>query len=342
MVFGVEKITLIIKKKNYLDYVFRVGKGKIFHITPKNVPINFAYSLVAGLLSGNHNIIRVHSKNCEITNTICKIINEVLKKKKFSVFKNYILVINYNSSSDLTEKYSLECDSRIIWGGDKTVNSIKKMKTKTDSIDISFPDRFSLCLINVKKLNNKNLIDLASKFYNDSYIMDQSACSSPHLIIWINYSQKSNLIKKFWDEVYKLVKKKYSFTDYLSFNKFQKSNENLILLKKNVVDFKNYSNLLHLTEIKNLDYRLEEIRGLAGSFYNIFLKDINSLKDVNSEKFQTLTYFGFEKKFLIDLAKNNFLLGVNRICPLGRALNFSLFWDGKDLVQSLSRVINIE
>tara|TARA_B100001741_G_scaffold270459_1_gene238022 strand:- start:464 stop:1648 length:1185 start_codon:yes stop_codon:yes gene_type:complete len=329
-------------KKNYQDDILRLGKGKIFHITPKNVPINFAYSLSVGLLSGNHNIVRVHSKNCEITNTICELIKKIFKKKKYSIYKNYIQVINYESSSELTEKYSLECDSRIIWGGDDTVNSIKKMKTKPDSADIAFPDRFSLSLINAGKLNNLNLKDLVSKFYNDTYIMDQSACSSPHLIIWLNHKKKSHLIKKFWDEVFKLVEKKYSITEYLSFNKLQKSNENLIILNKNVIDFKNYSNLIHLTEIKNLDYKLEDIRGLAGSFYNIFLKNINSLKDIKSDKFQTLTYFGFEKKFLKELAKNNFFLGVNRICPLGRALNFSIFWDGKDLVQSLSRVINIE
>ena len=40
------------------------------------------------------------------------------------------MILSYESSSNLTDKYSLECDSRIIWGGDKTVNTIKSKKTK--------------------------------------------------------------------------------------------------------------------------------------------------------------------------------------------------------------------
>ena len=40
----------------------RLGRGLVFHIAPSNVPVNFAYSLVAGLLAGNSNIVRVSQK----------------------------------------------------------------------------------------------------------------------------------------------------------------------------------------------------------------------------------------------------------------------------------------
>ena len=49
--------------KNYNFFKNRFGRGTVFHITPSNVPTNFAYSLVFGLLSGNNNIIRLPSKN---------------------------------------------------------------------------------------------------------------------------------------------------------------------------------------------------------------------------------------------------------------------------------------
>lgn len=42
---NIEKI-----KKNYSQN-FRIGRGLSFHIAPSNVPINFAYSMVIGLLS---------------------------------------------------------------------------------------------------------------------------------------------------------------------------------------------------------------------------------------------------------------------------------------------------
>ena len=50
-------------KRDYENSKLRQGLGIIFHITPSNMPINFFYSYLFGLLSGNINIVRVPSKN---------------------------------------------------------------------------------------------------------------------------------------------------------------------------------------------------------------------------------------------------------------------------------------
>ena len=61
--FFCRKANLLAQKKKYVrDDNLRLGRGVLFHIAPSNVPINFGYSLVAGLLSGNYNIVRVSSK----------------------------------------------------------------------------------------------------------------------------------------------------------------------------------------------------------------------------------------------------------------------------------------
>ena len=41
------------------DGNFYIGRGILFHIAPSNVPVNYAYSLVAGLLTGHANIVRI-------------------------------------------------------------------------------------------------------------------------------------------------------------------------------------------------------------------------------------------------------------------------------------------
>ena len=72
-------------KINYFDSkVIRFGLGKLFHITPSNMPTNFAYSLIFGLLGGNSNIIKVPSNDFQEIKIICKSINTVLKKKNLS------------------------------------------------------------------------------------------------------------------------------------------------------------------------------------------------------------------------------------------------------------------
>ena len=51
-------ISNLSKKLNY--DLLRVGRGILFHIT-SNVPINFAFSFVFELLTGNYNIVQVPS-----------------------------------------------------------------------------------------------------------------------------------------------------------------------------------------------------------------------------------------------------------------------------------------
>ena len=69
-------------KSNFISEKLKKGKGLIFHITPSNVPTNFVYSLIFGLLTGNSNVIKVPSKKFEQVSIICSLINKILKKKK--------------------------------------------------------------------------------------------------------------------------------------------------------------------------------------------------------------------------------------------------------------------
>ena len=56
---------LNLKKDFFCDEKLRLGRGMIFHIAPSNVPVNFAYSLISGLLAGNKNIVRLPTKDFE-------------------------------------------------------------------------------------------------------------------------------------------------------------------------------------------------------------------------------------------------------------------------------------
>ena len=66
---------------------YRFGRGLVFHITPSNIPINFAYSWVFGLLSGNSNIVKVSSKRFEQTKIICEASEKVIKQNPELLFR---------------------------------------------------------------------------------------------------------------------------------------------------------------------------------------------------------------------------------------------------------------
>ena len=79
-------------------------------------------------------------------------------------------------------------------------------------------------------MNNFNFNLLIEKFYNDTYLVDQNACSSPHLIIW--YGDKISIGKKqFWNQLNKYVKKKYNSPTISSIDKITKLHGDVIKLE---------------------------------------------------------------------------------------------------------------
>ena len=84
---------------------------------------------------------------------------------------------------------------------------------------------------------------------------------------------------------------------------------------------------------------------ILGDFLAYFLKKkINQLDELNNiinEKIQTITYFGYKKKFLNRFIENNNLTGVDRVVPVGMALDLDFKWDGYNIMERLTRIINI-
>ena len=146
-------------KNNFLSNHTRVGLGLIFHITPSNIPTNFAYSLIFGLITGNSNIVKVPSQNFEQVEIICKSINKILKNKHKSI-RDMISVVRYTNNDSYTKKISAICNARLIWGGDNSISNIRKFTLNQRAIDIAFADRYSFCVIDTReilKLSNQDI-----------------------------------------------------------------------------------------------------------------------------------------------------------------------------------------
>jgi hypothetical protein len=77
-------------------------------------------------------------------------------------------------------------------------------------------------------------------------------------------------------------------------------------------------------------------------FFVVKIGDINDLLLHDSEKLQTLSYFGYAKDEVRDFVLNNPLIGIDRVVPLGRALDFDVVWDGINILQNLTRLVNIQ
>ena len=335
-----EKNILNLKKK-YESSKNLIGLGLVFHITPSNIPTNFAYSLIFGLLTGNSNILKVPSKNFKEIEIICDILKKTIKKMKF--FKNRISIVQYKNNESFTKRISSICDARVIWGGDKTVSEIRSYKLQERAIDVSFADRYSLCLINIDKLKSLDSFEIknfAKKFYNDTYLVDQNACSSPHLIVWMG-SDNKNLKKKFWNSLYILAKENYNLTTDASIEKYINLCKYTLLSDK-IKKIHRHQNILYRVEFNKIDENNHYYRGKWGLFFEYNINKIDELKKIINKKYQTLTYFGIDTSLLKNFIINNKLKGIDRVVPVGQSLDISLMWDGYDIVNTLSRCIEIK
>ena len=330
-------------KKKLLSKNIRLGRGLIFHICPSNVPTNFIYSFFFGLLSGNSNIVKIPSKNFKEKEIILSVIKSLFSKKKYASIKNSSCFIKYNNMPDTTKKISSICDGRVIWGGDNTINEIRKAWIPERAIDITFPDRYSFSVINLdkfKKLQLKEVESLAKKFYYDGYTMNQLACNSPHFVFWVGRNNE-NLQDRFWRQLSKIVEKKFFFDEVHIVDKYTNLMENII----NQKDFKNikmFKNNLYVIDPGNKINQIENIRGVNGTFFQKNINHITDLKKFITKKCQTVSYFGLTKNEFRNFLMNNNLLGIDRVVPIGKALEIDIIWDGYEVVKSLSRVISLQ
>lgn len=326
------------------DNQYRLGRGLIFHICPSNVPTNFVYSLFFGLLSGNSNIVKISSENSKEKSIIISILKNIFDKRKYKALKNSNILTEYKASNTKnTEFFSSVCDARVIWGGNKTINDIRKFWIPERSIDITFADRYSISVINLEILKNLNLNRLkilAKKFYYDSYLMNQAACNSPHFVFWVG-KKNTKLQNSFWKELNEAVENNFIFDDIHIVDKYTNLMKNIIEHDKfNKINM--YKNNLYVVDVHQKVNTIENIRGKNGTFFQKNINNLSKIKYSISKKCQTLTYFGFEKKELEVFLLNNNLSGIDRAVPIGNALNINPIWDGFNVLNELSRIIIIE
>lgn len=339
--FWCRKGNILKLKKECPEADMRLGRGICFHVTPSNIPISFAFSYIFGVLSGCSNIVRLPSRRFVQTDAALNILRETLEGHQD--IKSRSAFIRYPVDNLITEHFSMIADARMIWGGDKTIDNIRSLKTRPKCIDVTFADRYSICIIDaeaVLETDEEGMTRLAEDFYNDTYLMDQNACSSPMIVCWVNDCEKGR--NRFWKSVYTEAEKKYDLQPAVAVDKYTKSCKDSIDHFENIYSIKHNTNLLYRVEIRDMVPGIEEYRGRGGYFYEYSMNKLEDMIGAVSDKFQTITWFGVDPKAILDVVIKNRLRGVDRIVPIGKAMDIGVIWDGYDLVRVLSRIVNVE
>ena len=324
--------------KYSVDNCFRLGRGVAFHIAPSNVPVNFAYSLVAGLVTGNANIVRVPSKDFPQVGIIAEAINNALETNP--EMKPYVVLVRYERSKEINDLFSSIADTRIIWGGDNTITELRKSPLPPRSIEITFADRYSIAVIDSDfYLSIRDKDRVAIDFYNDTFFSDQNACTSPRVIVWTG-NRKEEAKQLFWAKEHELVKRKYHFQSIQGVNKLASSC--LVAAAIEGCHLVNHEdNYIVRVSVPSVSPELMNYKDNSGFFFEYDCGDIMDIKSIcDSKRCQTLSYIG--KKDLFQSLIKSGVKGIDRIVPVGKTMDFDLIWDGYNLYHSLTRAISFE
>lgn len=314
-----------------------LGRGVAFHIAPSNVPVNYAYSLAVGLLTGNANVVRVPSKDFAQVQIINQAMRDVLSMEKHAGMRDYICLVRYDKSREINDLLSAMADIRIIWGGDATVAELRRSPLEPRGNEITFADRFSLAVIHSESyLELEDRQKIAEDFYNDTYLTDQNACTSPRMVVWTG-DQIEKAKEVFWEHLHRLVKSKYAFQPIQGVNKLV-SGYLLATAHESVRMEAAADNLITRVKVPKIPDNLMEFKDNSGFFFEYDCRDILELRSLCDDvRCQTVAYIGDRGMFDSLLASG--VKGIDRIVPVGQTMDFSFFWDGYSLYERMTRTI---
>jgi hypothetical protein len=325
-----------------LDRRVLTPRGLVFHLPPRNVDTIFVYSWLLAALTGNRSVVRLSPQRSESTSILLRLLRETLAAAAKPASCG-TMIISYAHEEEPTEMLSALCDVRVIWGGDQTVEIIRRSPLAPHAKEITFPDRYSLSAIRADayaSLPEEKRDYLADQFFNDSFWFDQLACSSPRLVIWCGTGSETRAASAdFFPRVAGCVeRRRYVLPPAASMQKLVYACS--AILNSPVEECRRYKGLTVLTLDCLAGFQRSHPGG--GLFFEAHLESLVELTDFLGRRDQTLTWFGFTPGELNALVRSLNGCAIDRIVPIGQALQFHRFWDGYDLLQEFCRCVYLE
>ena len=327
------------------DERLRVGLGLVFHICPSNVPVNAAFSLAFGLLSGNSCVLRLPSSPTLTQDILLAAMAATLARPEHEAMRSAVALLRYPHDDEVNAWWMSQADGRVIWGGDATVAHMRGFATPARSREVAFADRYSFGALGASALNalpEADLKGLCTRLFNDLYLMDQNACSSPHLLVWVGAATEIESAQaRLWAAFEVEVLARYTLAPIAAMDKFVEACTRSVN-DEAVQRIHRHGNGLYRLALSGLDSSPTTRRGHHGMVYELAVDSIDAVAPWVDPRFQTLTYFGLDVALLRSFLVRHRLRGIDRVVPVGRALDMGMQWDGYDLLSSLSRWVDIQ
>lgn len=326
---------------NGKDSDVALARGLVFHLAPANVDVLFAYAWLMSLLCGNRNVARLSQKPSAQREALIRILHAMQADGGHKQVLERTVLLTYPHDDGITALLSRHCHARIVWGGDQTVAHIRSIPLAPLAVELAFPDRFGIAAFNARcfaDAREEELAELARRFCNDTLWFGQQACSSPRTVYWIGDEPTvEHAQARFWPLVHNAAA---SHDDEPAALMARVADAHLMAAQG--IPLKLSGSLdqfpLRLAAPWADDKQREQQSG-HGLLVEVALPALSGLAAQLDDRDQTLVQHGFgpdELRQLLSALSNR---AIDRIVPLGRALDFHHVWDGTDLLGTLTRRI---
>lgn len=327
--------------QRHRPHSFRAPRGVVFHIPPANVDTIFVYSWLLAVLCGNHNIVRLSRRASPQTALLTRLLCAALATAPPALSRSTIM-LRYGHEEEVNAAISGRCDVRVIWGGDQTVNLIRRIPLPPHAKELTFPDRLSYGVIDASRyleLDEPARAALAHSFYNDTFWFDQMACSSPRLLFFTGpRSAAEQAAPRFYEALAASPKaREHQEQPATHIQKFTAGC--VALLEGQASRYHEYQPLVVLDRIPGTPLPAHPAGG--GLIFSQHLDSLDDLIPFVERRHQTLLQFGFTPDEILSFTRGLYGRGLDRIVPFGQALDFHRLWDGYDLLEELIRYVHL-
>lgn len=318
-------------------------RGVVLHFAPANVDTVFVYSWFLSLLCGNRNIVRLSARERPAQLPLLPILAELLAAPRHAEIAAGTALLSYAHNDTTTAELSARCHLRVVWGGDAAVAHLRRVPLPPLATELLFPNRHSWAMFDAQAVadaTEASLKALAKAFCNDAFWFGQQACSSPRSLLWLGDDAAIDVAQaRFWPQV--------------------REELNLRGLTNSPTEMMQRINAAHLMAAQSPGLRAGSaltdwpLRLAAetmaapmrdehcgnGLFVELRRPELAASAELFAAKDQTLAYWGIRREVLVEWLADLPDRALDRVVPVGHALDFCERWDGHDLLLAFSRLV---
>lgn len=319
----------------------RRPRGLAFHVAPSNVDTIFVYSLLLSMLAGNSNLVRISSRAGVQSGHLLQVLDRALATADPEI-RAAICVVRYGHDKATTDALSARADLRIVWGGDETVGLVRESPLAPAGTELVFPNKYSFAVFDAAAWNaiaDKSAV--ARKFVNDALWFGQMACSSPRAVVWLGTSADvDSASASFWLAV-DTAAGEAGLEWEAAFAVSKLVAEQGLALAGNAQILMSASNRVRVVRCAVLDGLGTQTATGQGFFKEYRIDKLAALAGATRRNWQTIVSFGIPADDWQEFLTVQMPEGIDRIVPIGSALDFDSIWDGVDLLAAMTRVTTL-